>query len=372
MAEKTTWQLLPADPWEVGAVEQWLEEEAQQGRVFQKAGARIGTFRKEEPARCRIRCQLKGEGEDPDPETAELYAQRGWYYLGRYGTWYWVWRCDDPTAPEPETDPASHSFAYERRRRQTKASDWFSIVLMVGVILLFAVSLAVHDAPVEWLVRRGSVSDFIIVAVYLVTIVNTLRSRRALGRMEQTLAVGVPLEHTGDWRRLRRKAFAWAAMYCALVALMVGVLFYDVKGEAGAPSEPHCVSYEVLTGGDPEDALQSFVSGGSFLAPRYENTWMRLYQGRRLVSEATYDEVCFPLLARLLYRERIAEFTDGCQGTDRRTIADSRFDEAEIITVGDCLTAFIGRRGDRVLFQYTDSAIDLTAHVDDFAAAIMR
>ena len=242
MAEKKVWQLLPADPWEVGAVEQWLEEEARQGWVFQKAGARLGTFRKEQPARCRIRCQLKGEGEDPDPETAELYARRGWYYLGRYGAWYWVWRCDDPTAPEPETDPASHSFAYERRRRQTKVADWGGIALMVGVILLLAVSLALQDRPVEYLVRRSSFGDFAIVAVYLVSIVSTLRIRRALRRMEETLAVGVPLDHTGHWRRLRRKAFAWAAVYCTVLAVMVGVLFYDVKGEAGAPSEPHCVS----------------------------------------------------------------------------------------------------------------------------------
>ncbi|MDY3281560.1 DUF2812 domain-containing protein [Dysosmobacter sp.] len=372
MAEKTTWQLLPADPWEVGAVEQWLEEEARQGRVFRKAGARLGTFRKEQPARCRVRCQLKGEGDDPDPETAELYARRGWYYLGRYGTWYWVWRCDDPTAPEPETDPASHSFAYERRRRQTKLSDWGNIVLMVGVILLFAVSLALKDRPVEYLVRRGSVSDFFIVAVYLVSIVTTLRSRRALRRMEETLAVGVPLDHTGPWRHLRRKALAWAAAYCALAAVMVGVLFFDVQGKTDTPSEPHCVSYETLTGGEAEDALRSFIPGGSFLAPRYENTTLRLYQGRQFVSEAVYDELRFAPLARLLYRERIAEFTDGCQVTDRRTIADSRFDEAEIITVSGCLTAFVGRCGNRVLFQYTDEETDLTAHIDDFASVIVQ
>ena len=372
MAEKTTWQLLPADPWEVGAVEQWLEEEARQGWVFRKAGSRFGTFRKEQPARCRIRCQLKGEGDDPDPETAELYARRGWYYLGRYGTWYWVWRCDDPTAPEPETDPASHSFAYERRRRQTKASDWFSISLMAGVILLFTVSLAIKDAPVEWLVRRGSFTDFAIVAVYLVSIVSTLRSRRALRRMEETLAVGVPLDHAGPWHRLRRKAFAWAAAYCALAAVMMGVLFFDVRGKTETPSEPHCVSYEALTGGEAEDALRSFLPGGSFLAPRYENTTLRLYQGRQFVSEAVYDEVRFVPLARLLYRERIAEFTDGCQVTDRRTIADSRFDEAEIITVSSCLTAFIGRRGNRVLFQYTDEKTDLTDRIDDFVAAMMQ
>ena len=47
--------LIPAEGWETGALEAWLEDEAAKGWRLADSGSRLAAFDRAEPARCRVR-----------------------------------------------------------------------------------------------------------------------------------------------------------------------------------------------------------------------------------------------------------------------------------------------------------------------------
>ena len=52
-----------------------------------------------------------------DPERVEAYRSMGWRLVGQLGP-FWVWRCDDPNAPELDTDPVVQGEGYRYLKRR--------------------------------------------------------------------------------------------------------------------------------------------------------------------------------------------------------------------------------------------------------------
>ena len=111
----------PISIYDVAAVETWLEDLARKGEnpvCF--TGSRVDLLL-DEPWECRFRLQpLQRWKEALDPERVEAYRSMGWRLVGQLGP-FWVWRCDDPNAPELDTDPVVQSMGYgylERKMRR--------------------------------------------------------------------------------------------------------------------------------------------------------------------------------------------------------------------------------------------------------------
>ena len=102
----------PISIYDVAAVETWLEDLARKGEnpvCF--TGSRVDLLL-DEPWECRFRLQpLQRWKEALDPERVEAYRSMGWRLVGQLGP-FWVWRCDDPNAPELDTDPVVQGLGY--------------------------------------------------------------------------------------------------------------------------------------------------------------------------------------------------------------------------------------------------------------------
>ena len=132
---------LPAGLYDVAANETWLEEQAAKGfLVSGTIGQRI-LFEKADPLCCRYRMQPFGKkGEKMEEERIELYRDLGWEYVDSVAGLYHLWRCNDPDAPELDTDPVVQGDGYRYLKRvMTKTA-----ALELGLIgIVFALTVYV-------------------------------------------------------------------------------------------------------------------------------------------------------------------------------------------------------------------------------------
>ena len=143
---------IPAEGWETGALEAWLEDEAVKGWRLADSGSRLAAFDRAEPACCRVRLQPKQqETAEAWQERADAYGAMGWAYAGELRGQE-VYYCEDPTAaelelkavaeggliPETEIKTKEHLVSLSKRGRMLVASyeairfqklDLFSVML---------------------------------------------------------------------------------------------------------------------------------------------------------------------------------------------------------------------------------------------------
>ena len=105
-------EVCPISVYDVTAVESWLEDLVRKGyRPIGFAGGKVELL-PEEPRESRFRLQpLQRRKEVLDPERVAAYRSMGWRLVGQLGP-FWVWRCDDPDAPELDTDPVVQGEGY--------------------------------------------------------------------------------------------------------------------------------------------------------------------------------------------------------------------------------------------------------------------
>jgi len=130
------------------AMEQaWLEDQAKRGWFVYEYKSLYASFWQEDPREVRFRLEPAREGVDrPDVETQETYRTMGWKYVCPLDHSYHVWRCDDPDAPELNTDPEVQAFAYEHLGRQSrKGYRIIAAVWIVALVLHAAMNLWAED-----------------------------------------------------------------------------------------------------------------------------------------------------------------------------------------------------------------------------------
>ena len=160
----TVYRVKWIDPVEMDRFESWLEHMAGKGLFFERAGFWCYTFRRGAPAEARYR--LETAGRLGDGERLEYCRALGWELQGPVGERFDLFRCDDPSAPELNTDPVVQGEGLARVAEQVK---WHCVLLAALTLLLLAVvllpfSLPSWPCPVLSLVR-GQVLHVVQVAV---------------------------------------------------------------------------------------------------------------------------------------------------------------------------------------------------------------
>jgi len=140
---------LALDPVDIPAVQAWLEDWAARGWYVESYGRNLVSFaRGERREHIRYRLQPTGrEGGEPDQDTREVYREMGWTYvcstvgsrnLGGVRTEFHIWRCEDPAAPELDTDQTLREEAYGNLLRRGWRIIWMGVPLAAAVLALLA------------------------------------------------------------------------------------------------------------------------------------------------------------------------------------------------------------------------------------------
>lgn len=232
MMEKQTEQkerykeLRPANIYNVAATETWLEDMAKQGYRLTGMTNWSGVFEKTEPFLCRYRMQplLKKE-KGPAAEMIESYGELGWEHAGTIPGSFHVWRCEDPDAPELDTDPVVQGISYRYLKRKMLRET------VIGELVLAALAacaiLAVRGKTPLLDMLESMPGRFLMggtgVGLITISIICEVRSMR---RLLRSLNAGIPLERPRSYRR--QKWLARGLVLC-LVYMWLSYLLGSVS-----------------------------------------------------------------------------------------------------------------------------------------------
>ena len=132
-------KLMPMNIYDVAAQQARMEDQAARGwfAVSVPGIFFLAVFEKGEPKAVRYRLEPAPVKEScPDPERLAAYQSMGWEYVDTSGKSMYLWRCDDPDAPELHTDPETEAQAYDRlfRRQQKVTQFWAAVTAFLAVL----------------------------------------------------------------------------------------------------------------------------------------------------------------------------------------------------------------------------------------------
>ena len=212
-------ELRPVTLYDVAALESWLEERARDGYRLIRFKGLYGIFHWEGKAPCRYRLQpLLQKEQWPRREMVETYQEMGWEYVCTLADTFHVWRCDDPHAPELDTDPVVQGMGYDylRRRMRLRLLRLPAILLLCLVIGALPWVWGVGDMPLVDQLEQALPGEelfwlLMLVGVICFELLDAFRMRRLL----RSLRTGIPMERPRSWRIQKRVTQVVLVLGCA-------------------------------------------------------------------------------------------------------------------------------------------------------------
>lgn len=216
-------ELRPANAYDVAANETWLEDMAREGYRLVGMTAWRGVFEKTEPFTCRYRMQpLPKKEAAPPPEVTEAYRDLGWEYAGTIRGAFHVWRCEDPAAPELDTDPVVQGMGYRYLKGKMLRDGVWSVFLLAVLAALYVLLPTVTSTPlldsletIPGRVLSGAVGSILLAALAVSEVYS-------IGRLLRSLNAGIPLDRPRPYRR--QKWLARGLVLCLGYVWIAGFL----------------------------------------------------------------------------------------------------------------------------------------------------
>ena len=358
--------LRPRNLWMSGVIQQWLEEEAARGWRMTDCNGWYVTFKQAEPAQCRVRLQpQEPEARETRRERGGFYREMGWSFgavIPDGSSDYEVWYCDDPAAPELQTDPVAQGWAWEKSLRRGWITGWIWLLgvpaVWLGVFCLMSGSL------LEMFLRAEPA--LLLVQLLLVPLFEIWQAWTLWGirQARRQIRAGLAPAARGNWRKHRWLWLVWPLLFVLYWTAIHTGNMVKLFPETDPPViQTRIVAPEAEVG---DWDLDTYSWRSTPLRPEHYILGQRWPDGARM--EQTYDRLRFTALSGLVYREKLENFQkDGLTGN---AVSDERFDEARLLTDGGT-QVFLARRGTVVYSMTVTFPADLNAHLDDFAVQMM-
>lgn len=197
-------RLPPCAPYDIPAMESWLEDMASRGLHIAPDGFFLGfaTFEEGAPRKEKFRLEatatqkgLFSNEYEPDPDVIDLHRQMGWTYRARRDQFH-IYSSTDPNAPELNTDPQVQAYSIAALSKFLRKA-LFDALLMVAIYVVFHFG----DMIVSTAVNIGSWWVALLAGLLLCDLIRKLRAIATLSRYKKQLENGEPLPHRADYRR---------------------------------------------------------------------------------------------------------------------------------------------------------------------------
>ncbi len=207
--------------YDLNAAESWLEEKSRKGwRAQQLLESGVVVFARTEAAQTPPRYRLQpffAPVRELSDEEYELYGALGWSYLGGVKGLR-LWRCDDPEAPELETDPVMQAEGCRRLLGKMFLRQILPSALLLSLLLLV---LTWGDFPLLNLLYSTSPAYLSILTVLLPLItLDLLLELRHLMQLARRLKNGIPQHRSpAAWKTKRALVCLGGILWACLLLL---------------------------------------------------------------------------------------------------------------------------------------------------------
>ena len=224
---------LPAGLYDVAANETWLEEMAVKGYAIQRIQGTRVYFAEGEAKAVRFRMQpMRKKEEAPDEERLALYRDLGWTYVGTVKDGFHLWLCEDPAAPELDTDPVVQADGYRYLKHNMKCT-----ILLEGVFLLvmFGMCGMANTEGGNGLryILRDSL-PFQVPMLFMMILcgcIGAIADVRTMHRLLKRLEAGIPLERTAPYRL--KQCFLRISLICMILYVILSIAKGFFPGDNG-------------------------------------------------------------------------------------------------------------------------------------------
>lgn len=225
---------LALDPTDIPAVQAWLEDWAARGWYLKTYGRNLASFvpgERQEHIRYRLQ-PVGAEGGEADWDTREAYREMGWTYVcstiadrGSVGvrTEFHIWRCDDPEAPELDTDQALREEAYGDLLRRGWRNIWMGVPLIAAVLAVMWWLVWSH--PREYLLEGHPDSTILMLCCNVLLTLHLVDRAVRLIRFTRRLRQEEPAPQRAPWGRARARVWVFQGLYALILMVMIGNLF---------------------------------------------------------------------------------------------------------------------------------------------------
>lgn len=362
----------PVELWNPGAVEQWLEHEAEKGWRLDDVGTRLAHFEAAEPGKCRVRLYpiKKDEEWSRTQSRRAAFREMGWSYAAENND-YEFYYCNDVAAPELDTDPMAQQWAWERSLKRSWREGWLCIVMILLLYGGIGWLLLQVETPVRAFVQNG----WAVCLAGLMLIPDAAMVVRQLWtvyRVRKQLKAGVPLDRGGDWKTMRRRANLNFASWVVVMVLMLLINIImplvqerDVPLDSGIPY----VAAEKL---DDCFVTSPYVWSRAkrectILMPESYHIWEYFPEQTR--AETTWERLRFAGLAAPLYQEMLAEQLELWPKAERTPITYEGFDEAILLEYQQ-MQYFLARQEKVILSVWANGGAELSDNLEDFSTVM--
>lgn len=198
-------RLLPAEPYEIDALESWFSDLSAEGLHLQKANALFATFTEGEKKRLLFRMEPKQAGalSTLDKIKAEerhaQHKEKGWSFVCKLDQFY-VYAAEEGTADYFAT-PEEEGAYYPDSLKGNKFFNFIHIENLVIVVLIAAYIFVLHrQTTYDWV--EGFANPFCNLPVLFFAILAGRRSRGFV-KLQRSLAAGEPHHQPTDWQTAR-------------------------------------------------------------------------------------------------------------------------------------------------------------------------
>lgn len=217
-------KLLPAEPYEIDALESWFSDLSAEGLHVQSANALYATFTEDEKKRLLFRMEPKQAGIFPvlDESKAEernaQHKEKGWSFVCGLNRFY-VYAAEEGTADYFAT-PQEEGAYYPDNLKGNKFFNSIYAELLVIVVLIVIYILILHmQRAYDWV--NGSTNPFCNPLILVFAIFAGQRIRGAI-KLQSSLAAGEPHHQPTDWQapHLRRKHRLYYVYLAGIIAFI--------------------------------------------------------------------------------------------------------------------------------------------------------
>lgn len=202
-------KLLPAEPYEIDALESWFSDLSAEGLHVQKANALYATFTEGEKKRLLFRMEPKQDGIFPalDESKAEernaQHKEKGWSFVCGLNRFY-VYAAEEGTADYFATPEEEGAYYPDHLKGNKPLNNKYAELLLALLMIAGFIYITLRLTTYEWV--TGSTSPVCNPAFLLLVIFSGQRIRGAI-KLQRSLAAGEPHHQPTDWQtaRLRRK-----------------------------------------------------------------------------------------------------------------------------------------------------------------------
>ncbi len=334
----TVKKTLPCELYDPAGLEDWFAQMAEQGLHLVKCGGERAAFEKGVPTPgVRYRLEAQGYYEN-DPDKNRDYREFGWEHVTTIPGFYYIYRSQDPAAPELHTDPVTQSYTMKRLMgRQRRWFLWWPLWCLFCLrhqVVLLVTSPA--QIPRNIILRDTVLCGYLILLfalLYELTIHYTQMS--VLRRLQKRLAAGLPMDRSKHYpRSFWRHGFSWIIILLLFSSIPLSLCLDNRAPQSTSLEDyPHVTLEQLLSPvpvrPDPDSSYwEGLEFGSSLLVPlqlRFGECGLMGTgdETQKVRLSLHYYQTASPIAAHLLLKGEIAGLEQDLQKREQAAEKDT-------------------------------------------------